>query len=98
MSATSPQPTLDGRVSAAPAGLTERARFEAFYARWFPRVYRFAAQRLADRVRVEIATREALSDAIRSGLTAEGDDAAPLVLALARASLERTRAAHPFVT
>lgn len=98
MTATSRSLPHEGAVSAPHEALTERARFDALYARWFPRVYRFAAARLGDPGLAEAATRAALSDAVRAGTFAAGDAAAPRLLAHARSCVERARAVHAFVT
>jgi hypothetical protein len=65
------------------------AWFDAFYERWLPRIYHYAAARLADPARAEVATRAVLMAALRAGI-ADGEDAiARQLLSLLKAELVR---------
>ncbi len=91
-------PLFDTPLSATPCSRPERARYDAFFAEWFPRLYRLAAARLGERARAEAATRAALVAAIRAGLVGAQGGVAPRLLAIAHAEIARARRAHGFVT
>jgi DNA-directed RNA polymerase specialized sigma24 family protein len=84
-------PLAHARIhTAAPAPpFASRARFEAAYARWLPRIYTFAARRLASRAQAEAVARLVLVRVVESGLLLAGDEAAPEILALAKREVAR---------
>lgn len=88
MAAAFSQALLEAPMSEGPPEFTARAAFDEFYASWLPRVYRFAAQRLASAADAEAATRAILEAAVRNRLV--GADAAIAIplLALAKAEIE----------
>jgi hypothetical protein len=88
---------FDTPVSAPPHARLERARFEAFFARWFPRIYRLAASQLSETALAESATRAVLAAAVRNGLVGAQGDVGPRLLALARTEIARIRRLHGFV-
>jgi hypothetical protein len=95
---TAPQPApLDASVSAPPHARPERARFDAFFAHWFPRLYRLAASQLSESALAESATRAVLAAAVRNGLVGAQGDVGPRLLALARTEIARIRRPHGFV-
>ena len=98
MTATTAQPPFDAPMSRQARPFTERARFDEFFATWFPRVYRFAAVRLRDRAAAEAATRATLEAAIRAGLVGATGGLAWRLLVLAKQEISRARRAHDFVT
>lgn len=89
MAATSPQAPFDIGMSEGAGDFTSRAAFDAFFARWLPRVYRFAAQRLTTSAEAEAATRAILEAAARARLVAAEQDVAASLLAIAKAELAR---------
>jgi DNA-directed RNA polymerase specialized sigma24 family protein len=68
-----------------------RAAFDAFFSRWYPRVYGFAARRLASRELAEGATRATLARALELGLLDTGDERAAVLLALAKEEIAHAR-------
>jgi DNA-directed RNA polymerase specialized sigma24 family protein len=85
------QGAFDGGVSAGARGFTARGEFDAFYARWMPRIYAFAVHRTAGRADAEAVTRAVLEAAVRAGLVGADADAAPRLLAQTRLELARRR-------
>lgn len=88
---------FDAPVSAPSRARLERARFDAFFAHWFPRLYRLAASQLAESALAESATRAVLAAAVRDGLVGAQGDVGPRLLALARTEIARIRRPHGFV-
>ena len=98
MNATLPLALFDAPVSAPSHARLERARFDTFFAEWFPRVYQLAALQLGERALAESATRAVLAAAIRAGLVGAQAELAPRLLAITHAEIARARRAHGFVT
>ncbi len=81
-----------GAEAIAHASFAERAAFEAALALWLPRIYAFASARLSARADAEAVTRATLEIAVREGILAAGERAAPRVLCVVKAQLALRRA------
>jgi DNA-directed RNA polymerase specialized sigma24 family protein len=68
-----------------------RAEFDAAFARWLPRVHRFAERRAVSRAEAEAITKRTLVAAAARGLLLAGDEAAGEILRLAKAEIARAR-------
>ncbi len=91
MSAAFSHAPYEAKKSDGTAPLTSRAAFEAFFTRWLPRVYRFAARQLPTQGEAEAATRVILEAAVRARLVGADGEIAIRLLAIARAEIARRR-------
>ncbi len=71
--------------------ISERTGFEAFFGVWMQRVFAFASARLPERPDAEAVTRAALARALCEGIRADDERAAPRVLCIVKAEIERQR-------